>query len=100
MDAFPSRRSDPDLGAFAKRVLLVFLFGAIALALRQLAELAIVLFGAILLDSLLQSAGEDARDQHGDASGEVEYTECRPAKILRPGISHQAHEQALRERHV
>jgi predicted PurR-regulated permease PerM len=56
MDAFPSRRSDPDLGAFAKRVLLVFLFAAIALALRQLAELAIVLFGAILLAIGLRTA--------------------------------------------
>lgn len=47
---------DPTLGAFVKRVFIVLLIGAIALALWQLAGLTILVFGAILMAIGLRAA--------------------------------------------
>jgi predicted PurR-regulated permease PerM len=56
MAEFPRAYPEPDLGVFVQKVIVVFLFGAIAFALKQLAELAILLFGAVLIAIGLRSA--------------------------------------------
>jgi len=45
LPVYPDRR----LATFAQKVAIVFIFGAVALALKQLAELAILMFGAIVI---------------------------------------------------
>lgn len=49
MAEFPPVYPDRRLATFAQKVAIVFIFGAVALALKQLAELAILVFGAILI---------------------------------------------------
>jgi hypothetical protein len=56
MTTIVPRHPDPDFGAFVKRALFVFMLGAIALALRQLAELTILVFGALLMAIGLRAA--------------------------------------------
>lgn len=49
MVKFPRAYPDRIQGTFAQKVAIVFVFGAVALALKQLAELAILVFGAVLI---------------------------------------------------
>jgi hypothetical protein len=54
MAQFPRTYSEANLGTFVQKVIIAFLLGA--LALKQLAELAILLFGAILIAIGLRAA--------------------------------------------
>lgn len=56
MVSLPMRHGDPGLGAFTRRALVVLLLRALAIAAWRLADLAILLFGAILMAVGLRGA--------------------------------------------
>src|SRR5690349_4187602 len=58
MDLRPARHADPSLGDFARRVLVVLLLGALALAAWQLTDLGVLLFAAVLMAIGLQSSAK------------------------------------------
>jgi predicted PurR-regulated permease PerM len=71
MASLPARRTGARLGNFAKRVLLVLLLGGLALAAWRLADLAILLFGAVLMAVGLRAASRrlGRATGIGDAAG-------------------------------
>lgn len=61
-------RPDQDLGDFTRRILVIFLLGALAIALWRLSDLLILLFGAVLIAIGLRSATRWLRRMTGIAA--------------------------------